>query len=402
MYRKIGLIREGKVPVDRRVALTPLQCKEIEERYPDLDITVQGSPHRAYSDAEYRDAGIRVVEDLSDRDLIIGVKEVPIDMLIPGMSYLFFSHTIKKQEHNRKLLRAVLDKKITLLDHELLTNDAGVRVIAFGRWAGIVGAYNAFRAWQATHKGAPLKPAHACHDRQEMEAQLVKAKLPRDLRIVLTGDGRVGKGAMETLEKAGFQRLTPINYLNGLVAGRVFTVLGSADLYARADQAPFDRKAFHQDPSGHRAIFLPYVQRSDIYIACHFWDPRGPKILTREDLLDPLRRLSVVADVSCDVNGPIDSTVRASTIAEPLYGYSVATHSECPIGSPDSITVMAVDNLPCELPRDSSEAFGNDLMAKVLPEFSRTGPSEMLGRATISSAGRLTPQYSYLRNWVEN
>ena len=402
MYRKIGLIREGKVPVDRRVALTPLQCKDIEERYPDLDITVQSSAHRAYSDAEYRDAGIQVVEDLSDRDLIIGVKEVPIDMLIPGMSYLFFSHTIKKQEHNRKLLRAILDKKITLLDHELLTNDAGVRVIAFGRWAGIVGAYNAFRAWQATHKGAPLKPAHECHDRQEMEAQLVKAKLPKNLRIVMSGEGRVGKGAVEVLEKAGFQRLSPVNYLNGLVKGRVFTMLGSADLYARADAAPFDRNAFHQDPSGHRAIFLPYVQRSDVYIACHFWDPRGPKILTTEDLLDPLRRLSVVADISCDVNGPIDSTVRASTIAEPLYGYCAATNSECPVGSPESVTVMAVDNLPCELPRDSSEAFGNDLISKVLPEFARAGTSEMLGRATISSAGRLTPQHNYLKNWVEN
>ncbi|MCW5900425.1 MAG: alanine dehydrogenase [Flavobacteriales bacterium] len=399
-FSKLGIIREGKVPPDRRVPLTPAQCRAVAEQHPQVDLVVQRAAARAFTDAEYADAGVPLVDDLSDRDLILGIKEVPVDMLLPGKAYLFFSHTIKEQPHNRKLLRAVLDRGITLIDHELLTNAAGERVLAFGYWAGVVGAYNGIRAWRLTHGGIPLKPAHECHDLEELERHLHAYPLPNDLRIVLTGGGRVGKGAMGVLERAGVERISPADFLAGEHRGPIYCVLGSADLYEREDGRPFDKAAFHHDPSGHRARFLPYARRAHIYMACHFFDPRGPKILTADDLRDPQRSIEVVADISCDIGGPIDSTLRASTIAEPFYGYDPVSGREVPAGSSGSITVMAVDNLPCELPRDASEAFGNDLLARVLPALVGDDPEGMVDRATIAREGHLTEAYRYLEGYA--
>jgi saccharopine dehydrogenase (NAD+, L-lysine forming) len=399
-YRKIGIIREGKEPADRRVPLTPGQCRKALERYPQLDLVVQRSPTRAFSDEEYQQAGIPLVDSLEDRELIMGVKEVPLEMLIPDKSYLFFSHTIKEQPHNQKLLRTVLDRRITLLDHELLTNEHGERVLAFGHWAGVVGAYNGFRAWQFVHGGPFLKPAHECHDLEELEQHLHAFPLPADLRIVLTGGGRVGKGAMGVLERAGVLRVKPEEFLHAAFDGPVYTVVNSADLYERLDGTAFDRDAFHKDPTGHKAVFLPFARRAHIYMACHFWDPRGPKILSAEDLRDPKLSLEVIADVSCDVGGPIDSTLRASTIARPFYGYDVPTGSEREAGAPGTITVMAVDNLPCELPRDASEFFGRDLLEKVMPHIVADHGDEMMARATIAQEGELTGPYRYLHEYA--
>lgn len=401
MFKKIGIIREGKQPPDRRVPLTPKQCRDVALM--GVDIAVQRSPVRAYTDAEYTAQDVRVTEDLSDRQLIIGVKEVPLEMLMAEKAYLIFSHTIKKQPHNRKLLRTVLERRITLIDHELLTDPAGTRVLAFGKWAGIVGAYNAFRAWQATHADGSkvLLPAHQCHDRAEMDQRLAAYPIPRDLRIVLTGGGRVGGGAMETLERAGVRRVTPAEFLSDTFDGPVYTVASSGEMYRRDDGAPFDKAAFHKDPRGHHGHFLPFARKADMLIACHFWDPRGPKFLSAEDLRDPELSLQVIADVSCDIGGPIDSTLRASTIAEPLFGYDIGTGTETAVGAPGSITVMSVDNLPCELPRDASKQFGRDLIDHVLPFLIGPDREGMIERATIARDGRLTERFAHLKDYVE-
>lgn len=399
MFKKIGIIKEGKVPPDHRVPLTPQQCQDA--LLTGIDIAVQRSDVRAYSDDEYTAMDVRVTNDLSDRDLIIGVKEVPLDMLMADKAYLFFSHTIKKQPHNAKLLATILQRRITLIDHELLTDTKGKRVLAFGRWAGVVGAYNAIRAWEVRDGGKPtLKPAHECRDRVEMDLHLSEYALPQDLRIVLTGTGRVGKGAMETLDQAGITNVSPEDFLNKEFDGPVYTVLGSSDLYVRDDGKSFDRRAFHADPGGHGANFLPFARRAHIYIACHFWDARGPKILTGNDLRDPALGLRVVADISCDIGGPIDSTLRASTIDDPFFGYDPATGGEVPTGTPGSITVMSVDNLPCELPRDSSKSFGRDLMANVMPHLAGDDTEGMIERATIAKGGELTARFSYLKDYA--
>ncbi len=399
MYKKLGIIREGKQPADRRTPLTPKQCKEVMMM--GIDITVQRSPVRAYTDAEYTAQGLRMTEDMTDRDLIMGVKEVPLEMLMADKSYMIFSHTIKKQPHNRKLLRTVLDRRITLIDHELLTDAKGERVLAFGRWAGVVGAYNAFRAWQVVRKETTLlRPAHVCHDRSEMELHLMQYALPTDLRIVMTGGGRVGKGAMEVLDRIGVRKVSPTEFLLADNTTPVYTVLGSSDLYQRLDGKPFDRGAFHTDPSGHRAQMLPFARVAHIYIAAHFWDPRGPKILSAEDLRDPGLSLNVIADLSCDIGGPIDSTLRASTIAEPFFGYDKASGTACAVDALGSLIVMSVDNLPCELPRDASKAFGRDLMDQVLPHLIGDDQEGMIARATIAKGGKLTERYAYLADYV--
>ena len=399
-YRKIGVIREGKKPEDRRVPLTPAQCKEVMQRFPDVDLVVQRSDVRSYTDAEYEAFEIPLVDDLTDRDLLIGVKEVPVDLLIPNKAYQFFSHTIKQQPHNRKLLRAVLDRGIRLIDHELLTDPHGERVLAFGYWAGVVGAYNGMRGWQLMHGGPDLKPANACHDLEELERYLHAYPLPQDLRIVLTGGGRVGKGAMGVLERAGVKRVKPQEFLDSDNAVPVYTVLGSTDLYARDDGKPFDKQAFHSDPRGHHSKFLPFARRAHIYMACHFWDPRGPKILSADDLRDPKITLQVIADISCDIGGPIDSTLRATTIAEPFYGYEAPSGTEKSAGTPGTIAVMTVDNLPCELPRDASEAFGRDLVERVLPFLVGDDKEGMIARATIAQAGALTAGFAHLKDYA--
>ncbi len=399
MFKKIGLIREGKSPPDRRVPLTPKQCNEAMLK--GIDIAVQRSSVRAYTDAEYTAQDVRVTEDLTDRDLLIGVKEVPLDMLMADKAYLFFSHTIKQQPYNAELLHTVLERRITLVDHELLTDPNGKRVLAFGKWAGVVGAYNALRAWEvAQGEKITLRPAHECHDRVEMDQHLDEFPLPKDLRVVLTGTGRVGHGAMETLERAGLTKVSPDDFLNKDFDVPVYTLLGSSDLYVRADGQPFDRAAFHADPRGHRAEFLPFAKRAQIYIACHFWDARGPKILTGDELRDPGLGLKVVADISCDIDGPIDSTLRASSIEEPFFGYDIATGEECSVDKPGSITVMSVDNLPCELPRDSSKSFGQDLMTNVMAHLTGDDHEGMIDRATIAKNGALTERYAYLADYA--
>lgn len=400
-YKKIGVIREGKIPADRRVPLTPAQCKEVIQRFPEVDLVVQRSPVRAYTDAEYEAFEIPLVDDLDDRELILAIKEIPIDMLVPGKAHQFFSHTIKKQPHNAKLLKAVLDKKVRLIDHELLTDLNGDRVLAFGYWAGVVGAYNAFRGWQLTHGGPVLKPAHECHDLEELEQHLHAYPLPKDLRIVLTGGGRVGKGAMGVLERAGVSRVKPREFLENTFEGPVYTVLGSADLYERLDGKPFDKEAFHKDPSGHCSKFLPYARVARIYLACHYWDARGPKILNADDIRDPGLTLEVIADISCDIGGPIDSTLRATKIADPFFGYDPKSGKEEPAGTKGTITVMSVDNLPAELPRDASEAFGRDLIERVLPSLTGIDTEGMIARATIAENGALSEAYGYLTDYAK-
>jgi hypothetical protein len=198
------------------------------------------------------------------------------------------------------------------------------------------------------------------------------------------------------LDRAGIARVSPNAFLNAVFDGPVYTVLGSADLYRRSDGKPFDREAFHKDPSGHEADFLPFARKANMFVACHFWDPRGPKILSANVLQDPAMALKVVADISCDVGGPIDCTLRASTIADPLFGYDPKAQSECPVGTPGSVTVMAVDNLPCELPRDASEAFGRDLVDHVIPYLVHRDAGGRIEHATIASEGRLMPRFQHL------
>ena len=397
---KIGIIREGKVPPDFRVPLAPHQCVEIKENYPQVDFVIQPSPIRCFDDNQYIEKGITVQEDLSDCDLIMGVKEVPVDALIPHKKFMFFSHTIKKQVYNRRLLQEILDKKIQLIDYEVLKNKVGKRLIGFGRYAGIVGCYNGFRAFGLKHQLYSIKKASECHDRVELEEELKKVVLPANTKVVVTGFGRVGFGAREILHLLPIMEVAPEEFGNEFNQA-VFTHLEVGDYFARKDGQEFDKKAFYTNPEQYKSVFPSFANQSDMYIACHFWSNKSPNILENDDLLKENVRLSVVADISCDIAGPIATTLRPSTIKDPIYGYSPETQSEVDFMEKNAIAVMAVDNLPCELPKDASEDFGNDFIQFVLPHFFNGDTDRVIERGSETNLeGELMPGFTYLEDYV--
>ena len=397
---KLGVIKEGKNPPDMRVPLTPNQCVEASEKFADLDLVVESSNVRIFDDSEYASRGISVVEDVTDRDVLIGVKEVKIEDLIPNKTYFFFSHTIKEQPYNRDLLRAILEKNIRLIDWEVLTDINKNRIIGFGRYAGIVGAYNALIAYGKRTGKYDLKPANQCDDRVEMESEFSKIDLPA-LKLLLTGTGRVAHGAEETLDGAGIQKVSPEDYINKSFDYPVYTRIGVENYNKRKDGKPSEQFDFYQNSDQYESDFMRWAKVSDVFIAGHFYAEGSPYLFTREDAKSPEFNIQVVADISCDIDGPVASTIRPSTIKEPIYGYNPQTEAEDDFAKSDVITVMAVDNLPCELPKDASDSFGIELLSKVIPAFFDGDKDGILERATMTKNGKLTERFSYLQNYVD-
>jgi len=401
---KIGVVREGKVPPDQRVPLTPAQCAELKRLYPEVELVVEASEVRRITDDEYREEGVEVVDTLVDAgcNVLLGVKEVPLDELIPDTTYLFFSHTYKLQPYNAKLLRTVVDKRIRLIDYELIKRASGTRVIGFGRWAGIVGAYSALRAWGLRHRSFNLPKAIECEDMKDMVGRAKAVDLPSDMKIVLTGGGRVGMGAHELLTALGLREVHADAFLKEDFNEAVFTRLDVEQYNARRDGKAFDMNDFISDPTEFKSTFMNYAEVADLYIAGHYWAEGSPFLFTRDDMKQESWRVKVVADVSCDIDGPVACTIRPSTIADPLYGYDPIAESECAFNAPQGITVMAVDNLPCELPRDASHGFGKELLAHVLPLLVGGDRDNMLTNATETTlSGELAPKYRYLQDYID-
>jgi alanine dehydrogenase len=397
----LGIIREGKVPPDKRVPLTPAQCALVQEQYPNVKIKVQTSQIRSFSDDQYRAHGIEIVDSLEDCDIIMGVKEVNKEDLLPNKKFFFFSHTIKKQPYNRDLLRKILELKIELIDYEVLKDKNNKRIIGFGRYAGIVGAYNAMLTFGTKNKLYTLTPANQCHDRAAMENELKKIQLPTNTKIVLTGFGRVGHGAREIMDLLPITEVSPTEFLDETFDFPVFTHLEIEDYYQRKDGGEFVKSDFYANPEVYTSKFGEYAKTANIYIACHFWSNRNPKILTQSDLL-AAENLTVVADISCDIAGPIACTLRPSKIADPFYGYNPVTGDEAAWDDPKAIAVMAVDNLPCELPKDASEDFGSELIKRVFPVLFGDDPDHIIERGSeTNSKGELTPLFAYLQEYVD-
>ncbi|SDP33785.1 NAD(P)-dependent oxidoreductase [Desulforhopalus singaporensis] len=397
---KIGLIREGKVPVDRRVALPPSHARKVAELYPGVELVVQKSDIRCYPDDAYVNAGIPVVDSLEDCDIIFGVKEVPVDQLLPGKTYFFFSHTIKKQPYNRKLLQEVLRRNIRLVDYETLTDKTGKRIIAFGRWAGIVGAYNGIWTYGRRYNLFHTRRAYDCFDLEDLKTEFAKIKLP-PIKIVLTGGGRVAKGAMEVLMGIGIRKVTPRQLLEKTFDYPVFALLNARDYNGRKDKEEFSRNEFYRTPQLYDGCFLQYAREADILIASAYWDPKAPVLFTRKDIVKNDFKITVIADITCDIDGSIPSTRQPSTIEQPIYDYNPSDDAvENPLSDEGNITVMAVDNLPCELARDASASFGRQLMDNVLPELLGNDENGVVERATIAENGELTKRYRYLQDYV--
>jgi saccharopine dehydrogenase (NAD+, L-lysine forming) len=399
---KVGILRETRNPPDRRVPLTPPQIIALEETYPEVQFFIQPSDFRCYSNEEYEYLNIPLREDLRDCDILMGVKEIDKRTFIPGKTYLFFAHVAKKQPHNLDMFRAMVENRLTLIDFEYLTTSEGQRVVAFGRHAGIVGAYNALRARGIKTNKFKLKPAYQCHDLDEMWAGLRLIELRPGLKILVTGEGRVSQGAIETLSIANVVQVASDDYLNREFEVPVFCQIGPQHYTQHRDGNEFSFQHFRKHPEEYVSSFLPYTKVTDILITGHYWDSRSPVFFTREDMRSPGFRISIIADISCDVNGPIPSTLRATTIADPYYSYNPYLEREEPaFSSIKNITTMSIDNLPGELPRDASHSFGSMLMENVLHDLFTGASMDMIRRATIISEGKLTENFEYLTDYLQ-
>lgn len=398
---KIGILRETKNPPDKRVPITPSQVVNLIERFPNVELYIQPSDIRCYTDEEYQYLDLNLKEDLSDCDILLGVKEVAPQTLIEDKTYVFFAHVAKKQSYNRGLLQEIIKKNIRLVDYEYLTDYNNNRIVAFGRWAGIVGAYNGLRARGIRTDKFELKPAHQCRDMDEMFAGLKLVELKKK-KILVTGGGRVAMGAMETLSQLDLREVSVEDFLNQEFDEPVICRIDPQHYVKHKGGMEFNLQHFFKRPEEYESAFKPFTKVTDIFIACHFWDPKSPKFITKEDYLDPEFNITVIADVSCDVGGPIASTVRASTIADPFYGYNPETgKDERPFTNPKNITVMAVDNLPGELPRNASSDFGSNLLDNVYPSLFGNDDTGMVERATITKDGKLTERYAYLQAYLD-
>ncbi|MBG0858200.1 MAG: alanine dehydrogenase [Bacteroidales bacterium] len=400
---KVGILRETKTPPDRRVPLTPAQVKVLIEQYPDIEFYIQPSDFRCFADNDYRVYGIPIREDLSECDILMGIKEVDKDTFIPGRTYIFFAHVGKKQPYNREMFREMASKNDSLIDYEYLTTDIGQRVIAFGRWAGIIGAYNGLRAVGLKSGRFKLRPAHLCNDLNDMWNGLGITDLPPGFKILVTGGGRVSGGAVETLNVCRISQADPHDFLSREYDTPVFCQIGPEHYTTQRGGHHFDMSHFIRHPEEYGSAFLPYSRVTDLLITGHFWDPRSPVFFSRQDMKNPEFRIRIIADISCDINGPVASTIRSSSISNPFYDFNPSLEKEeSAFSNPDNITVMAVDNLPGELPRDASRDFGNQLIQNILHDlFSGTG-TPMIERATILRNGKLTSAFNYLNDYLND
>ena len=397
---KFGIIKERKNPPDRRVVFSPDELARLKQLYHDISVKVESSDSRIFTDLQYKSMGIEITDAISDCDVLFGVKEVPISDLLPNKTYFFFSHTIKKQDNNRKLLQAIIEKKIDLYDYEGIVDAHNRRLIGFGKYAGIVGTYNAIRAFGIKFELFKLPKAATLSGKEALIAHLKRLILP-PLKFVVTGTGKVGNGVKEILDAIKIKEVTVENYLTKNYTQAVYTQIDVLEYNKRKDGKELDFIDFFDNPQDYVSNFERFTKVSDILITGHFHANAAPAILTQEMLQANDCKIKVVADISCDVNGPIACTLRSSTIENPFYGYLPSENKEVDMFHPAAIVVMAVDNLPCELPKDASEGFGEQFLEHVVPAFFNSDKNGILQRAKITEKGKLTPRFSYLQDYID-
>lgn len=396
----IGLIRERKALPDERVAFTPAQCDKIQWINPDIKFIVEPSPLRCFTDDEYRDKGIKVDSDLSDCDVLLGIKEVPVDYLISDKKYFFFSHTKKKQPHNQKLMHALIEKHICMIDYECLTHRDEQRILGFGFYAGIVGAHNGLLTYGKKFGAFHLPPAHTIKDYKQLVAAYDRINIP-NIKIAVTGSGKVASGVIDLLTQLDIEPVEPFDFLTHQYDYPVYTLLKGGNLYQRKDNDTFQRDDFHVHPEVYKCLFGSYINQVDILMNGIYWDHKIPPLFNQDDIKRYDWRISVISDITCDINGSVPINIGATTIADPVYGIDRETmETVSPYqNTKDIIDIMAVDNLPNELPRDASQYFGVHFEKYILPELLEEH-SDTLQRATICDNGRLTKKYEYLSDYA--
>jgi saccharopine dehydrogenase (NAD+, L-lysine forming) len=394
---RIGLIRETKIPADNRVALIPSQCKWLQKNFSSLRICAQPSANRCYSDKEYEMAGVEMKEDLQDCDYLFGIKEVDGDKLIPGKKYLFFSHTRKMQPYNRELFRMILDRKITLIDYECMEHEDGQRMLGFGFFAGIVGAHNGMMAYGNRSGKYELPRVYKQPSFKQLIHGYFGIRLP-NIKVVITGSGRVAHGLLEVMNLLGIIELEPDEYLSRNFSYPVFTQLKGSLLYQRQKGSGYNREEFHENPSLYHCLFKPYLENSDILMNGIYWDPRMPALFDWSDLKSPRFRIQTIADITDDKFGSVPCNLGDGTMQDPVYGVDKEKRVRTAPYIEGSIDIMAIGNLPNELPRDASRYFGEQLIKYVLEDLFSEG-SPIIQKATIVEQGKISESFSYLKNY---
>jgi len=396
---RIGLLKEGKIPPDNRVALTPAQCKWLQKTFPGIKILVQSSTHRCFSDKEYQRAGIELTEDIKDCDILFGIKEVPVSDLAEDKTYLFFSHTRKKQAHNQKLLQTILQKKITLIDYECMEHEDGQRIIGFGFFAGVVGAHNGMMAYGERTGSFHLDRVYKQKDFKELIHSYFGVKLP-NVKIAVTGSGRVAHGILEIMNLMEVVELEKEEFISREFSYPVYVQLKGGDLYRHIKSGSYNREHFHNHPEEYECLFDQYIPHTDVLMNGIYWDVNVPRLFKIQRVSDPDFRIQVIADVTDDTNGSIPLNLGDQTIENPVYGVDRFSFQKTLPYQPNSVDIMAVGNLPNELPRDASKYFGEQLIKYILPDL-LANSSRVIEEATIVKKGKLTKRFAYLQEYAE-
>ena len=398
----IGIVRESRND-ENRTPLVPEHIKKYKESNPNINFIIQPSNNRCFSDEEYELCGAKINENLNECSIIFGVKEIDPNILINNRTYLFFSHTFKinKQQkniekHKKDLLLSILNKKITLIDYENIRGKNGTRCLGFGRFAGIVGCYNTLNLLLKVLGKQSLASAYKINDYERLVLNLKNLYFPKT-KILVTGDGRVAKGVIELLNQTNIKAVSKKDFLEKKFDQPIFCNLETKDYVTNNSSTNFNLEHFINNPQDYSSSALQYLKETNILISAHYWDPSSPKIFENEDL-KVLQNLKIVGDITCDINGSVPTTIRSTTIEEPNYWIERYTLKEIDENN-DGIAVMAVDNLPSELPRDSSTEFSEGIINEVLPFLLKEDDGRILN-GTITTDGSFLEKYNYLNDYI--
>lgn len=435
MSNFIGIRHEDKYKLERRAPLTPKHVARLV-KHKKLDIIIQTSDKRIFSDEEYLQAGAIISSDLRDCSVIFGVKEMPESFFEPEKTYVFFAHVVKGQPYNMAMLRRLMDLKCNLIEYEKVVDDQGKRLIFFGRYAGMAGMINSLWAMGLRLKEAgyssnlvKLKQAHHYHSlteaRDDISAigQLIAENgINHELRpfvIGFTGYGNVSQGAQEIIGLLPVKEISPGKLLElhrrkKLPDNLVYKVIfKEEDLFEHIHGEPFELHDYYANPQNYRSRFEQYIPYLSVLINCIYWDKRYPRIVTKEYLrklyASGKPRLMVIGDISCDVDGSIECTVKPTEIDDPIYVYNPDTEQISMGHEGHGVLVMAVDILPAELPRDSSDGFADVLVnfvksiadADFEEHFDDLDLPKPIKKALILHKGELTPDFKYIEEFLK-
>jgi alpha-aminoadipic semialdehyde synthase len=436
MKYKIGIRREDKNKWERRVPLIPEHVKDLIDGHA-IDVTLQPSPSRVFADREYIQAGANIGEDLSGCPIIFAVKEIPSHLFQPKKTYVFFSHVIKGQKHNMPMLRRMMELGCNLIDYEKVADEMGRRLIFFGRHAGLAGMIDTLWAlgrrltWEGIHNPfTQIQNAYKYESLAEAKKSISRAgeKIKKDglpepltpLVFGVTGYGHVSSGAQEILDLLPFEQKGPEEILSlvqqsSFSRNHIYKVVFKEEHLVEPvlPEDDFDLNDYYDHPEKYRSGFENYIPHLTVLVNCIYWDERYPRLVTKrflKKLFDEEKkpRLRIIGDISCDVGGSIECTVKETSPDNPVYVYNPREEQITDGHEGEGVVILAVDNLPCEISREASLDFSRVLKpfipqiakADFSVDFDRCALPASIKKAVIVYHGKLTPDYHHIQGFL--